>query len=186
MKTIAIIILGMFLATGLSAQENKSEQEAGSNKKTDKKEQREALLAQQFNEAKALVSSMRFVLEADFLSNQYGYRSYVNSNLNFIMVDSTQAVIQTGRNTGIGYNGVGGITAKGNITTWKVTTNEKNKTMNVEMSVSSIIGYFRVLMNVSADGRTTATLTGNYAGSLIYGGKLVPLDQSYAFKGSSL
>jgi len=186
MKTIAIIILGLFLTTGISAQENKSQSESEKNDKIDKKVQREALRAEKFKETKAIVNNMHFVLEADFLSNQYGYRNYVNSNLNFIMVDSTEAVIQTGRNTGIGYNGVGGLTAKGNITSWKVITNEKKKTMNVEMNVSSAIGFFRVYMNVSAEGHITANLTGNYPGSLIYDGKLVNLERSYAYKGSSL
>jgi len=186
MKTIATIILGLFLATGISAQENKLQSESGKTDKTDKKIQREALLAEKFKETKAIVNNMHFVLEADFLSNQYGYRNYVNSNLNFIMVDSTEAVIQTGRNTGIGYNGVGGLTAKGNITSWKVITNEKKNTMNVEMNVSTVIGFFRVFMNVSAEGHISANLTGNYPGSLTYDGKLVNLERSYAYKGTSL
>lgn len=186
MKTIAIIILGLLLTTGLSAQENKPQSVSAKTDKTDKKVQREAIRAEKFKETKAIINNMHFVVEADFLSNQYGYRNYVNSNLNFIMVDSTEAVIQTGRNTGLGYNGVGGLTAKGNITSWKVVTNEKKKTMNVEMNVSTVIGFFRVYMNVSAEGHISANLTGNYSGSLTYDGKLVNLDKSYAYKGSSL
>jgi len=186
MKTIAIIIAVLFLATGLSAQENNSKKEAAKKEQKERREQREAIMAQQFKETSAMLNSKRFVLEADFLSNQYGYRSIANSNLNFIMVDSTEAVIQTGNNVGIGYNGVGGITAKGNITRWAVTRNEKKKTISVEINVSTSIGFFQVFMNISASGKTTATLSSNWAGKLIYDGRLVPLDDSYAFKGSSL
>lgn len=186
MKTFAIIILGLFLTTGLSAQENKSQSESGKNDNIDKKIQKEALLAEQFNVTKAKVNSKHFVLEADFLTNKYGHRSFVNSNLNFIIVDSTEAVIQTGRDTGIGYNGVGGLTAKGNITSWKVNTNEKKRNMTVEMNVTTAIGFFTVFMNVSAEGHISAKLTGNYSGSLTFDGKIVSLDQSYAYKGMSL
>ncbi len=186
MKTLAIIILGMFFYTGISAQESGTQSGESSTRKIDMIKQHEAILAQQFNETKAIISNKSFVIQADYLSNQYGYRNFVNSDLNFIMVDSTEAVIQTGRNAGIGYNGVGGITTDGNITSWKVITNEKNKTLNVEMSVFSIIGYFNVMMYVSSDGSATATLTGNYAGSLTFSGKLVPLSESYAYKGRSL
>lgn len=185
MKTIAII-MALFLATGLSAQENNIKKEAAKKEQKERKEKREAALAEQFNETSAILNSMRFVLEADYLSNQYGYRSMANSNLNFILVDSTEAVIQTGNNVGIGYNGVGGITAKGNITRWVVNKNDKRKTMSVEMNVSTSIGFFQVFMDISVSGKTTATLSSNWAGKLIYDGRLVPLDDSYAFKGSSL
>ena len=186
MKTIVIIILGMFLYTGLSAQENTSQTEAVKSSKSAKKAQREALIQEQFNQTKALINSNQFVLEADYLRNRYGYTKVTNTNLNFIMVDTTNAVIQTGNNTGMGYNGVGGLTASGNITAWKVQMNDRKKTMSVEMNVSTSIGYFNIRMSVLADGKTTATLTGNYAGSLTFSGKLVPLSESYAFKGMSM
>lgn len=180
MKTIAIIIAALFITTGLSAQENMQNPDAG------KKEQRDVLRSKQFDATSALISSKRFTLEADNLSNQYGYRWFVTPNLNFIIVDSAESVIQTGRNVGIGYNGVGGITAKGKIGSWKVRTNEKKKNATVEMNVSTNIGFFSIVMNVSASGKATATVSGNWPGRLIYEGHLVPLDESYAYQGSSL
>ena len=186
MKTIAIIITALFATTGLSAQENNPKQLAGETQKNEKKEQRDALLSSQFNETTALVNSMQFTLEADYLSNQYGYRRFVSPTLNFIIVDSATSVIQTGRNVGIGYNGVGGITAKGNISSWKVQTNIKKKNTTVEMNVLTNTGFLNVVMNISATGKTTATLTGNWPGRLVYDGHLVPLDKSLTFQGSSL
>lgn len=186
MKTIAIIIAALFATTGLSAQENNPKQLAGETQKNEKKEQRDSLQSSQYKETLALVRSMQFTLEADYLSNQYGYRKFVSPTLNFIIVDSTTSVIQTGKNVGIGYNGVGGITVKGNISSWKVLTNNKKKNMTAEMNVSSNIGFFNVIMNISASGNTNATLTGNWPGRLVYDGHLVPLDKSYAYQGSSL
>jgi hypothetical protein len=186
MKTIAFIITALLIATGVSAQDNIQKQDADNSQKIEKKEQREALQSKQLKEISALINSKRFSLEADNLNNQYGYRWFVTPNLNFILVDSSESVIQTGRNVGIGYNGVGGITAKGAIKSWKVQTNEKQKTLTVEWNVSTNIGFFNIVMYVSSSGSATATLSGNWPGRLTYEGHLIPLDDSYAYQGSSL
>jgi hypothetical protein len=184
MKTIAIVI-AVLLAAGLSAQETNPSKSQVKLTGKEKKEQREIRREQQFRQTLDIVNSQRYVLEADFLSNQYGYRTSAAANLNFIQVDTSDVVIQTGSNVGIGYNGVGGLTAKGSISSLKVTRNEKKKSMTTEMNVSTSIGFYRIVMNISADGKATATLSGNYAGRLVFDGRLVPLDASVTYKGSS-
>ncbi len=185
MKILAIFLTALLFSTGLSAQESNPKQESGRLSRQERKEIRDAKTAKEFSETSELLNSMHFVLEADYLSNQYGYRVMANSNLNFILVDSTEAVIQTGSNTGIGYNGVGGVTARGNISSWKVQRNEKKKSILVQMDVSTSLGYFMISMDIDANGKTTATLSSNRAGKLIYIGNLIPLEESYAFRGSS-
>jgi len=53
------------------------------------------------------------------------------------------------------------------------------------MDVSTSLGYFMISMDIDANGKTTATLSSNRAGKLIYIGNLIPLEESYAFRGSS-
>ena len=64
---------------------------------------------------KKIIEKKRYVLLADELSNRYGERSYVDRAINFILVDTTEAVIQVGDYYSLGANGLGGITIKGDI-----------------------------------------------------------------------
>ena len=182
MKTVVIIIVVLFLANGLSAQENTPQNESSKSTKASKKEQQEAALTQQFREKAALVESKRFVLEADFLINKAGEQISVSSVLNFIMVDSNMAVIQVGNTVGLGPNGSGGLTAKGKITSWDVDKNEKKNSINVRMNVNTSIGFYSVSMFIPAGNNTTAKLS---PATLDFVGKLVPLEMSSVYEGRS-
>jgi hypothetical protein len=183
MKAIIIIMLSFFLACGLSAQDNtKSKQTL----KEEKKVNRDSIAQREYELTKNMIDSMDFVLEANYLSNQYGYRVPVTSSLNFIMVDSTHAVLQTGRNSGMGYNGVGGVTAEGNISNWKVKKDDKHKSFFIQMDVMSNIGIYTVFLDVSSSGKATARLSGLWPGELVWDGYIVPNEETRTFKGRSL
>ena len=89
-------------------------------KNKESKAEKAARIESEYRATEKLIDSAAFVLTADFLSNQYGYRRIVEPLLNYIEVDSSQAIIQTGNSSGIGYNGVGGLTISGKINTWNV------------------------------------------------------------------
>jgi len=89
-------------------------------KNKESKAEKAARIESEYTATEKLIDSAAFVLTADFLSNQYGYRRIVEPLLNYIEVDSSQAIIQTGNSFGIGYNGVGGLTISGKINTWNV------------------------------------------------------------------
>ena len=124
-----------------------------------------------------------FVLEADYLANKIGDRVPVTSSLNFISVDSSVSVLQIGRNTGIGFNGVGGVTAEGKITRYKLQTDTKRKSFYLSYSVTTAIGSYDINMSVGADGYASATLSGTTSGQLTYTGYLVPVENSSVYKG---
>ena len=130
-----------------------------------------------------MLQNKDFVLEADYLANRIGERIPVSWTLNFISVDSANAVLQIGRNTGIGYNGVGGVTAQGNITRYKLNIDQKRKSFYLSFSVMTAIGSYDINMSVGADAYANATLTGIQSGQLIYTGYLVPLAKSSVYKG---
>lgn len=182
MKTKTIIVALMFLATGLSAQDKGTDKENFKSNREMRKAQREAEIQAAFDSTSQLIDSMQFVLEADYLANQYGYRIPVNSNLNFIMVNSKKAVLQTGNNSGFGYNGVGGVTTEGQISNLRVFKNPKRKTFNLSWDVNTPLGTYSIFMDASASGRASATLSGLWPGKLTYDGYIVPLEQTRTFK----
>jgi hypothetical protein len=177
MKTIAIIMLAMMFSINLAAQKT------GNPPKT--KEQKAAEREIKFQGMKHLLEDQYFVLEADFLGNGFERRPVV-STLNFITVDSTATVVQTGNNFGMGYNGVGGLTVEGRISKYTVNADKKRKSFTVTWNMSSTVGFYNVSMNVSASGRATATLTGNTSGRLVYDGWLIPGSESRTFTGGKI
>lgn len=180
MTKLFIIIFALFLTNVVSAQENTPQTEGS---KKDKKAEKEATKMKQFEEIYAMLNEKRYVLEADYLVGDNLQKVSVSAVLNFIMVDSNMAVIQVGQNVGVGSNGVGGQTAKGNITSYQVDKNEKKKSFNVRMSINTTIGFFSVSMFIPAGSNTTATVTPIRLDML---GKLVPMDKSIVHEGWSL
>jgi hypothetical protein len=130
-----------------------------------------------------LLKNRSFVLEADFLENQYGNRKPVLSSINFILVDSLKAVLQTGSNSNFGLNGVGGTTAEGSISGLKVTKNEKSLSFFLRFTVNSNIGIYDVTMNISCNNTARATITGLTRGKLVYDGRIQTLYNSGVYKG---
>lgn len=180
MKNLAISISLLFafvIFNPLYSQDIKQDKET---RKQEKKEQ----IQREYQITKSVLESKQFVLEARWLGNQYGERIPVTSNINFIMVDSSRAVIQVGSNSGLGSNGVGGITTDGQLTSWELNSNDKKNSFNLRMNITTNLGMYDVLMNISADGNATATLKGLRRGQLVYTGSIVPMADSYVYQGS--
>lgn len=152
-----------------------------------RKEMRKAEIEKQYQLTKNMIENKNFVLESDFLQNRYGYRFKVSPIINFIKVEpNNKAVIQIGSNWRVGPNGVGGVTAKGRITKWKVTQNKKNKTFDVMMNVITPIGIYDVNFSVMPNGQATALLTGSSGGHLTFDGDLATNDNSVIYEGLSI
>jgi hypothetical protein len=185
MKTIKrnlkrlLLILGFFLVTVYS---NSQDIKLTSQ---ERKEAKKARLTASFYALDSLLNSRSFVLEADYLQNKYGYRVPVVSTLNFIKVDVSNGILQTGTDFGNGYNGVGGVTAEGNIGGWKIVKNYKTFSYTVSFNLITIIGHFDVTMNVNADNNATATITGTTSGRLTWNGHLKTINNARVFKGQN-
>ena len=181
MKKLVLILTAVFFMGGIYAQEKTDD------KKAARQEKRKTAMEEQFKLTQAMLENKNFVLETDYLQNRHGYRFPVNSNINFIKVDSSTAVIQVGSSYGIGYNGVGGVTAKGTITNWNLKENAKKNSYSLSMSVMTPIGIYDLQFLIDpSSGQATARLTGMRSGSLTFDGKLIPNEVSRVYEGSSI
>ncbi|HKI87936.1 MAG TPA: DUF4251 domain-containing protein [Draconibacterium sp.] len=180
MKKI-LFILTFVLSVSLSF----AQVETDSTKMTSK-EKKEARKKEQFALTNYMLENKNFVLESDFLQDRYGNRIPVSSSINFVMINANEAVIQIGSNSGIGPNGVGGITAKGRITKWELKKNKKNKSSVLRVNVITSIGMYDLFFNIGPYGNATARLTGLRSGSLTFDGDLVPGELSGVYEGYSL
>ena len=144
---------------------------------------RKAQLEANFNILDSLFKSNRFVLAADFLQTKWGDRISVIPTINFIKVDGETGVLQTGTSSGLGYNGVGGVTAEGTIREMHITKNFKKLSYTLRFSMTTQIGHYDVIMSVSAGNYATATISGTTSDKLTWIGHIEDLGFSRVYKG---
>ncbi len=178
-KHLIIAVVVVLNSNGIFAQTDNNS--ANMNRKEKRSVEREHF----YQLTKERLHNRSFVLETDFLQNRNGIRVPVNSTINFIMVDTNESIIQIGSTSGIGYNGVGGITVSGRITKWKLKENEEKKTFDLVMHTFTSVGSYDVNMSVGP-GVATARLTGLQAGNLTFNGSVVALESSVVYEGNSL
>jgi hypothetical protein len=186
MRSFATILLIFVFTLGAFAQNDQplSKRELKKLQKEQKKAEAAAQMEAQLILTTALVEGQRFVLEADFLSDQKGSRIPVQSTINFIAVDSNRSTLQFGSANMVGVNGVGGATLEGNIGNYQYATVGKQKNnFNVTFNVMTSLGTFDFSLMIGPDGRADATVRGNWGGQLNYHGKLIPVEVSRVYKG---
>ena len=191
MRKLIFMIAAAVVAVPALAQE-----EQGIDSKTARKMEREQRKLQEQIEAEAmsrlvdsLVSQRNFILTANYLSNQSGRRVVVDDNINFIIVDSTDIVIQYGSigSPMIGYNGLGGLTTDGRITKFEVTKTGRNKdNYTIQITAMTTVGIYDLFLYISPDGNGTATIGGNTRGKLIYYGNVLPVKGARIYQGSTI
>jgi hypothetical protein len=184
MKRLIILISLIFSVSIISAQKMPIDSLGKNEIKKKKKEEKEAKLQKQYEEIYKMLFNRSFVLEASYIE-RIGNKYIVNQKLNFLMVDSTNAILQLGSLYGIGYNGIGGETAKGKISTYKLTRNDKKKTCSLMMTVLTPIYTFNVSFDIRASGAGTAWISGMYFGLILYDGFVVPLKEAKVIMGNS-
>jgi hypothetical protein len=177
LKKAGLLVLGFLLtaAVGLSQEYQPTKQE--------RKELKQAAYRSNFYSQDTLIVLRKYVLQADYLQNKIGDMVSVSNTLNFIKVDGEKGVLQTGSDFLVGYNGVGGVTAEGSISNYKINRNMKSLSHHVSFTLMTNIGTFNINMNVLADNTASATIRGNSSGSLTWRGNLAAIYNARVFKG---
>lgn len=193
MKLWLTIILTLLLLPQLAGQDDPygepvmNKKELRKLAKEKKIADRQAAEESRRNQVAQLIQDQRFVLRADYLSNNRGTRQTVSSMLNFIVIDSASATIQLGNDYGIGSNGLGGITIDGRISKFEVSkkTTKRGTNYNIQIFMKSAIGNYDVNFWISPSGHTDATIRGIYSGSLTYSGQIISISEAKIYKGSA-
>jgi len=183
-KSILLVVFFSFVISFMSF---------GQDKKMSRKERRAMEKAKQAQldsiyaiEIGHALDTKKWVLEADRLSNRKGQTVNVNSNLNFVAIEGEEAYVQLGRDSGMGPNGVGGVTVRANITKYEVKKSKKG-TYFIHVFASSSLGSFDIRIDMNATGQmASATIQGNSARRVTYSGQVVPVSRSTVYKGTPL
>ena len=182
-KSLLVLFMFSFVLSFMSfGQEKLSRKERRAIEKA-KQAQQDSVYA---IEIKHALDTKRWVLEADRLSNKMGHTVNVNSNLNFVAIEGDEAYVQLGRESGMGSNGVGGVTVNANITKYEVNKTKKG-TYYVHVFTNSSLGSFDIRIDMNATGQmASATIQGNTSRRVTYSGHVVPLSRSTVYKGTPL
>ena len=156
------------------------------NNRNNRKETESAKFEKEFKKTKEMLKNRNFVLEADYLQDKYGNRVMVDQTINFVKIDSGKAVIQIGSNYRLGPNGVGGVTAKGNITKWDLSEDKKHESFYLQVNIMTSIGFYDIHFSIGGEGDATALVTGLGPGRLTFDGELRSLNDSAVFEGQSI
>lgn len=183
MKTIKYKLVSLFLILGFFCISLSSHSQERKLTRQEKKEVRKVQLEANFRILDSLLNARSFVLVADYLQNRYGDRVIVTPNLNFIKISEESGILQTGSNWGMGYNGVGGVTAEGTIGKWTVFKDPRRMSYTLQFSLLTNIGNYDVLMTVMSDASARATITGSGRDKLTWDGNLETIGNSRVFKG---
>lgn len=173
----------LILAFGLCLLSYRGYPQQGKLSRHDRKEAQRAELYLNYQSLDTLLERMAFVLEADYLQDQYGRLTPVPSSLNFIKINVPKAVLQTGSISSSASNGFGGLTAEGELRSWKIYKDKKSMSFTISFWLATNQGNFDVQMLISADNTARATVTSLQRGILIYQGNIVAIYNSGAFKG---
>jgi hypothetical protein len=180
-----VLLLSLLLCVGiLSAQEMPKDSIGKKEIKKKKKEEKETKLQKQYETNYQMLFNKAFVLEANYIETDRKYS--VSPMINFLLVDSTNSVLQIGSLYSIGYNGAGGSTAKGKIISYELSKNDKRKTCSLKMSVNTMAGTFHVSFDINSSGYASAWVSGMYFGMLVYDGYIIPLNESKVYIGNTM
>jgi len=173
MKKIAASVLILLFTIAATAQEQvpltKQEKKA---LKQEQKRQNEAIMAR--NTAEALKSG-RFVLKADQMRGRGGYMMNVNPTTNFVAVEGEEAYFQMASVTGVGYNGLGGVTLKGRITSFEMNQEKKHGSYTIMMNTVGNGGNLTIVIKTNKTGEmASASVSSNYGSRVELSGVLVP------------
>jgi len=183
MKTSTVKLSSLFLTIGLLLVSFNSNCQDIKLTRQEKKDAKRIVQYANFQALDSMLERKSFVLEAYFLENQYGNRTPVSSILNFIKLDATDVVLQTGSNRNNGYNGVGGATAEGSLTNLKLEKDLKKLNFSLSFTVVTNIGVYDIYMTINSNGDARATISGLTPGKLVYDGHIESLNNSGIYKG---
>ncbi len=164
MRKFVIMIFVLLIGINIQAQEDNSKKKLSRQEKKELKAKKEA---ERKKEVSAMVEHRKFVFEADQITNSMGVSMPINSNINFVILDSNKVVFQTGSALAAGYNGVGGITLEGKVISYKVDKNERSKSYYIVMAVSTISGQYEIRMDIFAGGSANVRVM-SMSGTKIY------------------
>lgn len=189
---LTTMLLFCFVATSL-AQTSKESRAARREALKKERDARRALEAQQdsvsYLKAIEALKTGSFVVEADFVSFPSGITRYVSSTTNYIQADNGEGIVQTAFNNFAytpGPNGIGGITVEGNISGFELKEDKDGNYYCNYMIQGVAISASVFITLTGGTNQASVQISPNFnSNNMTMTGKLLPLDESDVFQGTT-
>ncbi|MDZ7635963.1 MAG: DUF4251 domain-containing protein [Bacteroidales bacterium] len=94
---------------------------------------------------------------------------------NFVAVEGKEAYFQMASVSGVGFNGLGGVTLKGRITSFEINQEKKHGSYTILMNTVGNGGNLTIVMKVNKTGEmASASVSSNHGSRIDLSGVLVP------------
>lgn len=183
-KLLLMALLVMFSATAVTAQEIDKKELTKEEKKMVQARMDSILYAEALN----AINDTSFILEADHVVLKYGRRIHVDSSTNFVSLNEGESVVQVAFNIPVaGPNGLGGVTVRGHVSSYKVKKGKRGDTY-VTMSVNGVGISAQVSITLwKGSNQASVEIRPNFrSGTVMFNGVLLPYDWGSVFQGITL
>ncbi len=123
------------------------------------------------------------VIEATAIYGRHGFNSFDIGPNNFISIDSSRFVMQTSNANAISQNGVGGVTIRGNVSSYEIRRGKGKRPITIIAQVNTYgFGLATVTLRLFSLKNSQATFM-NARNTLTLSGPITTTEESYVFKG---
>lgn len=159
---VAAVMLVATISTAQDKEEKQAEQLDGKELRKQKKQERLALFELQKEEGSELIESRDFVLQAERISGKSAVPVNVAHHINFVKIEGDDLIVQYGLNSGVGRNGLGGMTFEGKIRKIETKDLGEGKSFNTRIQFSTPYLNGVATVNISVRGhRARASIWSN-------------------------
>jgi len=183
MKKIVLLLAVTMISFSFVNQESTPKTRA--ERKTERKLAKEMMEKEMIINTEKAMMTGHFVLKADQIRNKYGRSAMVNPSTNFVAVKGRDVYVQFGTETGIGQNGIGGLTVRGTVNEYELTRDKENSGYSLLLTTSGTFGSLTISMHSNVTGdMAEARVSSNWGSQLVFSGEVVPVIGSHIYKGT--
>jgi len=178
-----VLVLSTLLALGQADSSRKAQKKI---EQIQKKELAAGMYASEKSKLLQLAMDMNLVLEATAIYGRHGYNATVTQN-NFILIDSTDFILQTSSPTYVGPNGMGGVTIRGVITSYEVKEGKEKHPVVITAQINTFgLGVATLIVRLPNAENSSAIFTTNSGGTITFSGPVTSVEESSVYKGMNL
>ncbi len=151
-----------------------------------KKEQRELALSSDKELLMEMAENRDLILEATAVYGRHGYNAFDIGPNNFVLIDSTQFMIQTSSTIGPGQNGLGGVTLRGKINSYEIRPGKGKRPVTIIAQVSTMGAGFATVTIRLFDSKNSQATFSNNSTTITLSGPVKTKENSNVYKGMSI
>lgn len=187
-RQLFIVSIVMFTLVGFLAQaQQENDKQSKKQERLDHKNEKALAFQAQKERLGELAMQKNLVLEANALYGRHGFDASNIGPNNFILVDSNNFVLQTSSYQRIGQNGMGGITVRGTINSYKVTLGEGKSPTIVIAQISTFgLGPATLTMRLNDPQNSQATFSTASGETITFSGPVTSMEEAKVFQGMRL